>query len=192
MNRIHWAYFGWRVMLLVAGMLITACAPWQPAPSRVSAPHWSLEVPNGWMRLRTPEYEMFSKDGPYLQFILIQTRSLDQPFRFTRQRLASDLLPHEAAQVIISNLRSDPQIKNFTLVSNTPAALGAEIGFRLEYTYIDPQGVENRGIYYGVRMTDVFVNLQYTAAKRYYFNKDAPAFEQVRQSVRLFSGTTPG
>jgi hypothetical protein len=192
LNVLQWTPIRrWAVLLLWA-VLLTACAPWQPAPQRLSISRWSVEVPDGWMRLRTPDYEMLSKDGPYLQFILIQARPMNYQFRFTRQRMTPDLLPHEAARVIIGNLRSDPQIKDFKLISNTPAAMAGEMGFRLEYTYVDPQGVDTQGIYCGMLLPDLFIDLQYTAAKRYYFAKDAASFEQVFRSFRLASDHPPG
>lgn len=137
------------------------------------------------MHLRTQGSEMLSKDGPYLEYILIQSRTLAQPFRFTNQKLKRDMLPHEAAQVIADNMRSDPLIRQLRFLSCQPAMVGGHAGFRMMYSYQDPNGVEIKTIYYGVLLPNRFFNLRYTAAHRYYFEKELPAFNEVLDSLRF-------
>jgi hypothetical protein len=174
------------VLLLAATLILTACAgPWNTAPVHLSEPQWSVTSPEGWMHLSMQESDMLSKDGPYLEYILIQSRSLDQGFRFTRQKLGPDMLPHEAAQVITDNLRADPLIRRLELLAIEPAMVGGFAGFRLIYSYQDPYGVEIKTIYYGVVLPNQFFNLRYTAAHRYYFDKELPAFNQVFDSLQL-------
>lgn len=138
------------------------------------------------MRLVTPAYEMFSKDGPYLQYILIQHRPLSQGFQFTRQNIEGGMLPHEMARVLIDNIHSDPLIRNFKLLSDVPAKVGGRAGFRLIYTYQDRQGVDMKTVYYGTVMGPYYFNLRYTAALRHYFAADLPTFDQVRAGLQLF------
>lgn len=139
------------------------------------------------MRMRTPDYEMLSKDGPYLQYVLIQARPVDHSFRFTRRKLDHGMFPHEAAQVVVDSLSSDPKIKQFSLIGNEPVTLDRALGFRLEYAYIDSQGVDIQTVYYGAIAGHLFVNLRYSAAKRHYFEKDLAEFEQIRRSLRFES-----
>jgi hypothetical protein len=174
------------VVWVVATLMLTACAgPWHTPPNQLSQPPWSITSPEGWMQLSTQESEMLSKDGPYLEYILIQSRSLEQGFRFTRQKLEPDMLPHEAAQVIADNMRSDPLIRQLQLLASEPAMVGGHAGFKLIYIYQDPYGVTTKTIYYGVILPNRFFNLRYTAAHRYYFDKELPAFNQVVDSLRL-------
>ena len=171
---------------IIATLMLTACAgPWNAAPGLLSEPQWSITSPEGWMHLSTQESEMLSKDGPYLEYILIQSRSLAQGFRFTNQILKPDMLPHEAAQVITDNMRSDPLIRQLRLLASEPAMVGGHAGFRLIYSYQDPYGVKTKTIYYGVILPNRFFNLRYTAAHRYYFDKELPAFNEVVDSLRL-------
>ena len=171
---------------VVATLMLTACAgPWNKAPDQLREPPWSITSPEGWMQLSTQESEMLSKDGPYLEYILIQSRSLAQGFRFTNQKLEPDMLPHEAAQVIADNMRSDPLIRQLQWLASEPAMVGGYAGFRLIYSYQDPYGVKIKTIYYGVILPDQFFNLRYTAANRYYFDKELPAFNQAFDSLRL-------
>lgn len=173
-------------MVLILLMTLWGCAAvWQPVQGRQNAPGWSIALPDGWMHFATPAYDMYSKDGPYLQYILVQERPLTQEFHFTTRTMAVDMLPHEMAGIIIDNLRADPQIRNFSLVSSAPVMVAGRPGFKLIYTYQDRQGVEMQTIYYGTVHMDRFFNLRYTATKRHYFAADRDTFEQVARSLRL-------
>ena len=137
------------------------------------------------MRLSTPDSEMLSKNGPYLEYILIQSRPLTQGFRYTRQRLTADMLPHEAAQLIIDSLKSDPLIRGFRLLASEPAIVAGEPAFKLTFTYRDKNDVEAQTIYYGVVLADMFFNVRYTAARRYYFAQELSTFSSVLSSLQF-------
>ena len=170
----------------VALVLTTACAgPWKTVPDKLSALQWSVTTPPGWMHLSQSDSEMLSKNGPYLEFIMIQSRSLTKGFRNTRQALNPAMLPHEGAELIIDNLRSDPHIQGFRMLASEPAMIAGRAGFKLTYSYMDQHGVALKTIYYGVISPDRFFNIRYTAAQRYYFDKELPAFTQVLTSLRF-------
>ena len=174
--------------LAAAVLLLSGCAGiWETAPSRMNAPQWSLTPPEGWMHLCTAESDMFSKNGPYLEYILVQSRQLDQGFRFTRQKLNARMLPNEAARLIINNMRHDRHIQNFRLLSSEPATLGGLPGFKLSYMHQDQMGVTIQTVYYGVIMQGTFFNLRYSAARRHYFDSQLHVFGGVVKSVRFFS-----
>lgn len=175
--------------LALALLSLTACAGgWRPARGGLSTPQWSISTPDGWMHLSLPDSDMLSKNGPYLEYMLIQARPLTQPFRFTRQRLSATMLPHEAAELIVDNLRADPMIRGFRLHAVEPATIDGHPGFKLTYGYLDKHGVELKSVYYGVLLPGHFFNLRYTAARRYYFDKEQAAFDQVLDSLELPSG----
>lgn len=169
-------------------LLLVACAgPWQSAPGKLNTPQWSIASPEGWMHLRLQDSDMLSKDGPYLEYILIQSRPLAHGFRFTAQKMSTDMLPHEAARCVTDNLRSDPLIRQFRLLTSEPASVGGYSGFRLVYSYQDQNGVAIKTIYYGVVLPDMFFNLRYTATQRYYFGRELPTFDKVYDSLRFDS-----
>jgi len=172
--------------MAAAVVVLMACAgPWQPVQGDLASPQWSFAAPEGWMHLRMPESEMLSKNGPYLEYILVQSRPLNKRFRFTKQVLDSGMLPHEAAQLIIDNLRSDPRFIGFQLLASAPAVTADHTGFKLTYSYVDKYGVTMKTIYYGVLLPDRFFNIRYTAAQRYYFDKELPTFKAVLGSIQL-------
>ena len=170
----------------LALLMLTACAGgWKTAREGLSRPQWSISTPDGWMHLSMPDSDMLSKNGPYLEYILIQARPLIKPFRFTKQRLSATMLPHEAAEFIVDNLRADPLIRGFRLHSSEPAMIDGHPGFKVTYGYLDKHGVELKTVYYGVVLPDHFFNLRYTAARRCYFDKEQAAFNQVLNSLQL-------
>jgi hypothetical protein len=177
------------VVCLAMAMALVACAgPWKKAPDKLSEHPWSITSPEGWMHLSTHESEMLSKDGPYLDYILIQSKPLYQGFRFTNQKLNPDMLPHETAQLITDNMRSDPLIRRFRLLDSKPAMVDGHEGFKLVYSYQDTYGVDIKSVYYGVILPDLFFNLRYSAPQRHYFEKELPAFNEVVDSLRLETG----
>lgn len=176
-------------LCVVAGLAMAGCSgPWKRVPHQLSGHQWTFRPPEGWMHLTTLESEMLSRDGPYLAYILAQSRPLDQGFRFTRQKLHPAMLPHEAARVITDNLHSDPLIRQFELLACEPAMVDGHTGFRLVYRYRDSFEVAIKTVYYGVVLADRFFNLRYTAAERHYFEKEWPAFSHVLNSLRLSPG----
>ena len=180
--------FGTKIgMLIGLTLMAAACAgPWKTAPKQLSAPRWSITSPSGWMHLRTQKSEMLSKDGPYLEYILVQSRPLTRGFRFTNQKLKTGMLPHEVAQVIVDDMRLDPLIRQFRLQASEPAMVGGHAGFKLIFSYHDAYDVQVKTIYYGAILPDQFFNLRYTATQRHYFDAELPAFEKVFDSLRLF------
>jgi hypothetical protein len=181
----------WLVGVWMAALVIlTACSgPWQPTHGDLTSPKWSIAAPDGWMHLSMPDSEMLSKNGPYLEYILVQSRPLAKRFRFTKQVLDPGMLPHEAAQLIIDNLRSDPRFPGFQLLACEPAAAANRDGFKLTYTYVDKHGVTMKTIYYGVLSPDRFFNIRYTAAQRHYFEQELSTFETVLSSLQLPFGS---
>lgn len=139
------------------------------------------------MRLSTTAYEMVSRDGPYLEYILLREQPLTQGFQHTRRKIDAGMLPNEAAQVIIDNLKADPAIKQLTIIANEPAEVGGREGFRLVFTYRDQQDVDLRTDYYGAVIGSSFVSLRYNAAQRHYFHAELPAFRNALQSLRCSS-----
>jgi hypothetical protein len=177
------------ILVLAFWVAIPAgCATiWQPVDGHLQTACCIIEIPRDWMRLTTPTYDMFSRDGPYLQYILLQERPVATPFRYTRQKMEAAMLPHEMARVVIDNLSMDPHIRDLRLLENGPAMVGGQPGFKLIFTYQDTQGVDMQTLYYGAVHADRYVNLRYNATQRHYFDVDRNRFDQVFQSLRFVS-----
>ena len=92
--------------LLICILIISSCASAAQERSLKKLPDadFSVDIPDGWWK---PEYTskfLLTKDGPYLQYVLIQQRPLDKPFRNTKKKIRAGMLPQEAAGIIIDEL----------------------------------------------------------------------------------------
>jgi len=148
---------------------------------------FSVDIPDGWWK---PEYTgkyLLTKDGPYLQYVLIQQRPLDKAFRYTKKKIRRGMLPQEAAGIIIDELASDRYLMNVNVIENAPAAVDGQAGFRILFSYTDPKQSQFKTLYYGFIKADSFYNLRYCAAARHYFEKDIAAFDQIINSFKLAS-----
>jgi hypothetical protein len=130
---------------------------------------------------------MISRDGPYLQYVLLQERSLNQPFHHTRKRLTAYMLPHEMAQVIIDDLSSDTAVKNLKIIDNSPATIDGHDAFKLIYGYRNEQGLLMKTAYYGFIHEHTYYSLRFTAPQRHYFEKDIQTFESILSNFRLIA-----
>jgi hypothetical protein len=174
--------FSWVLLLFM-----TACAPWVPAAGLHDSPsyHFSVTLPEKWMKFKSDDYLLVSKDGPFLQYVLIQERDVEQPFGHTSKRLHSGMLAQEAAQVIIDEISSDRCVSDFQVVENRPARINGLNGFKLLFTHKNRDGLLFRTQYYGFLSGDRFYAVRYNAAQRYYFDKDIQTFERILSSFQV-------
>jgi hypothetical protein len=173
--------------LLICLLFLFSCASVTQERSLEDLPdsNFSVKVPQGWWK---PEYTnkyLITKEGPFLQYVLIQQRQLDKAFKFTGKKIKSGMLPQEAAAIIIDELASDRNLNNFSIIENAPAVIDGHDGFKILFTYKDKKGSKFKTLYYGFVSDDSFYNLRYCAAMRHYFERDIAAFEQIIGSFKL-------
>ena len=173
--------------LLISLFLITSCASVAQKRSLkdLSDNDFSVEIPNGWWKPKHLDKYLITKDGVFLQYVLIQQRPIDRPYRNTKKKLNKGMLPQEAAGVIIDEIASDRRIYNFNVIENAPAIIDGREGFKILFTYKDKKGSTFKTLYYGVISGDSFYNLRYNAAMRHYFEKDITTFEQILSSFKV-------
>lgn len=151
---------------------------------------FSVEIPDGWRKLDTEKYFLITKDGPFLQYALIQQRPIDRPFKHTQKKLNKGMLPQEVADIIVDEIASDRNILSFQVIENAPAIIDGHEGFKILFTYSDKKGSTFKMLYYGFLNGDSFYNLRYNAAVRHYFEKDITAFEKILSSFKLIEDKT--
>ena len=173
--------------LFVLLLFIPACAPWIGSRGTFKSPshHFSVDIPQTWMRLKSDQYLLISRDGPFLQYVLVQERPIARPFKHTKKKLRRGMLPQEAAQVIVDEISCDQSVLDFQVKENTPARVNEYEGFRLRFTHKNRDGLTFKTVYYGFLIGDRFYSARYNAAKRYYFDKDRATFEKLLKSLRL-------
>jgi hypothetical protein len=181
-----------KLIILILLLFFPACAPWIKAGGSYESPAhtFSVDIPDGWMRLDTDSYLLVSKEGPFLQYVLVQDRYLDKPFRHTKKKMKKGMLPQEAAEVVLDEITSDQSVLDFEVLENVPAKKNGQDGFRVLFTYTNRDGLKLKTVYYGFLSAERFYSIRYTAAKRYYFLKEIPIFDQLLNSFKLIHPRT--
>ena len=176
--------------LLISLFLITGCASVAQERSLKNLPDnaFSVEIPEGWWKPKHIDKYLITKDGVFLQYVLIQQRPINRPYRNTKKKLNIGMLPQEAAGVIIDEIASDRRIYNFNIIENAPAIIDGREGFKILFTYKDKKGSTFKTLYFGFISGDSFYNLRYNAATRYYFEKDIAVFEKILSSFKVVKG----
>ena len=178
------------LLLLISLCLILGCATAANKRSLKDLPKsdFSVEIPAGWWKPQYVNKYLITKDGPFLQYVLIQQRPIDRPFKNTQKKLKKRMLPLESANIIIDEIASDRNITNFKVVENTPAVINGHAGFKIIFTYKDKKGSMFKTLYYGFIRSNTFFNLRYNAAMQQYYDKDIADFKLILNSFKLVEG----
>lgn len=178
------------LLLLISLGLIFGCAAAANKSSLNDLPKsdFSVEIPAGWWKPQYVDKYFITKDGPFLQYVLIQQRPIDRPFRNTKKKLRKRMLPLVSSRIIIDEIASDRNITNFKVVENSPAIIDGHAGFKILFTYMDKKGSMFKTLYYGFVSDNTFFNLRYNAATRHYYDKDIADFQQILNSFKLVEG----
>ena len=174
-------------ILLIILALTMGCAPWVQVGGlyKTESRNFSVELPKGWMQWNKGDDLLITRDGVLLQNIQIIRLNIEEPLKHTKKKFSKDMLPQEAAEVILDNIASDQAVLNFELVENNPIKISGIPGFRAVYTYKNKDGLKIKSIYCGLITDKWFYGLSYNAAQRYYFDKDIQTFEKVVESFKL-------
>lgn len=177
------------ILVLVAGMLLSGCAPWIRTGGPYMAEHQnvSLELPDGWMRWNQNSKDLLfiTRDGGALQSIMVESVHVSEQLKHTKKRLRNGMLPLEAAEVILDNTASNPKVHGLDIRENRSVKIDGRPGFRAVYSYKNDDGLRMRGVVYGFMQGEWFYGFKYAAAQRHYFDRDLKAFEKVVASAKL-------
>lgn len=194
------------------GGLAAHAAGTEPAGRVFDSRAVSFVVPAGWHWYDRGDDLIATKDGVFLQHLFIERIHVTQtdqavmgafplaafstkqwPTRTARslkKRFTTGMSPADAAEVLLESRRNDPGIADFQVrkvVTRTVAgnqAFRVVFDFRLKKSAVDPSPLY-RSVYCGFMHDDWFYGISYTAAARYYFDRDAGTFEAFLESFRL-------
>jgi hypothetical protein len=177
--------------LLILLLLIAGCAPWVKVGGLyTSKPHnFSVDLPDGWMRFNTPDRLYMTRDGVLLQNIIIERLKIEKPLEHTKKKFSKDMLPQEVADLVNDNISSDPTVLDFEVIENIPTRISGFPGFRVIFTYKNKDGLKLKSILCGLIVNEYFYGIRYTAARKFYFDKDLKTFEKVFGSFKLIKTT---
>jgi hypothetical protein len=167
-------------LLCLVLMAATACVA--TGPKEVL---YSVQLPDQWRRVDTDELFMMTKDGPSTQYILVQQRSIEEPFTHTKRMFNKSMLPQEAAEVVLDEIASDRAVLNFNVVENRPAKLNRYDGFKVIFTYRTENGLGYKTIYYGFLKDNWFFSVRYNVSVNHESTQNLEAFQKVLNSFEL-------
>lgn len=192
-----------RIVAVVLALSLSGCigrqAKFAPVGTHdiLSTDQIEAEWPLEWMTLRPAEKDeeankegillWLSRDGFTIQTMLLTKRRVEAEFKHTRKKLSAGMLPQEAAEVVLDNVRANPDAVDFRIIENAPATLVGAPGFKLNFTYRGNSGLQRQSVLYGCLDKGMLVTLSLDAPKRHYFQKDLPALEKVKATLRWIS-----
>ena len=164
---------------------VCACGGQLGGPSESSSPNFSIVLPEGWRKLNTPQYLMITREGALSQYILVQQRRIDKPFRHTEKKFNKDMLPQQAAEVIVDEISLDSRVLNFRLIECVRTQVNKYSGFRIVFTYKEKGGLNFKTVFYGLLVGDWFYSLRYSVDEKKYSDEDIKAFQKILDSFKI-------
>lgn len=192
-------------------LLISGCA--QPAywtmtddMNRVAkSTSFEMTIPEGWVRTTQPEtWERIEIDGE-LQTILIESMAVtydglgihginvtrrypDTAFPTIKKKSSANMLPLEAADLYVSELRKRSGLERLKVLSNKPAKVGGKQAFELVMQYKNEDGLRIQIMSYGFVDKTGFYTINYRAPYLYYYDRDYKEFKKLVSSFRQLKG----
>ena len=184
MNRLHRF-----AALAVLSILLSSCAVWTHMEGgRMNGPGGiTLEPPAGWMRYNQAGGDIIALtlDGMPIQTLRVELRKHEKAFPRIKKSSSPDLLPSEAAELTLAELKSAGDLANLRLIDNAPYKLAGKLGFRLHGQYRDTRGAGFDLVVVGRPIREGLLLVFYRALSVHYFARDLKTFEQTAASIRL-------
>jgi hypothetical protein len=167
--------------------LITACACGGQLRGsfKSDGQNFTVSLPEGWRKLKSVEYLMLTREGAFSQYILVQQRRVDKPFKHTKKSLNRYMSPQRAAETVMDEIRSDSRILFFHLSECVQTRVNQYNGFKMIYTYKERDGLNFLTVFYGFLEGDWFYCLRYSVEVKKYNDRDMEAFEKVLNSFKI-------
>ncbi len=177
--------FAWFVLLT-----LVACVPqpWVMVGGKFTdtEQQFEVELPRGWRKAnRVEDALIITKEGVVLQMIVIKRTAIDESLLYTKKKISHTMLPQEVAEVVVDNIRANPNITKQHIAENAPDTLDENLGYRLVYGYENQGGLRVKGVKSGFILKKWHYTITYEAPSRYYFSKYQSVFEEVKKSFRI-------
>lgn len=156
-----------------------------------------LKIGNGY-RMVPMEQMAASKDGPGLQTIIVTRHYLNTAFPDIKKKSSPGMLPVEAADLYVSDLRKRTGLERLKVLSNKPARVNGEPAFQLVMEFKNDDGLRIRIVSHGFVDKTGFYTIDYWGPTLYYYERDYSAYNNLVRSFRLLKGafdpppSTPG
>ncbi|MBW1722854.1 MAG: hypothetical protein JRH13_11375 [Deltaproteobacteria bacterium] len=176
-------------LFILALAALTACA---------SSPHgggsgskvplrFSYAAPDHWIRINVSKFVMFTREDPFSQYILIQQRPVEKPFKHAKRGFDPGMVPLEAAEVVREEIASDEDVLDLNVLEISPAEVNGYNGFKIEFTYRTRKGHRFRTLYYGFLNDEWYYSIRYNAEEDKFSETDVTTFQKVLGTFRILS-----
>jgi hypothetical protein len=172
----------------------------------------SFTVPDGWHWFIRGEDLIATRDGVFLQQIFVERlhiaqidQEVDGAFplavlsakqwpvhtaKSLTKRFTAGMPPADAGEVLLESRRNDPGVIELEVRKAVTRTIAGQQAFRALFDFRLKGSAAGRSplyrsVYCGFMQGDWFYGISYTAAARYYFDRDAASFETFLESIRL-------
>jgi hypothetical protein len=197
--------------LLALLAVVGGCAPapyWtltDDVNKAVKSISFELIVPEGWSRTTTAdtwdrimiddkvqtvllERMTASRDGMGIHAITITRRYPDTAFPAIKKKSTANMLPLEAADLYVSDLRKRTGLERLKVLSNKPAQINGKQGFQLAMEFKNDDGLRIRIVSHGFVDKTGFYTLSYRAPYLYFYERDYADYVRLVRSFRQLKG----
>ncbi|MBM3302003.1 MAG: hypothetical protein FJY85_18885 [Deltaproteobacteria bacterium] len=126
---------------------------------------------------------MYSKEGPFDQYIFIQQRHVSQEFPNARKTLSSRMTPREVSDLFLLEIASDPGVLDLRILETGPAKINNYDGFKAVFTYRVKDGYRFKTMLYGFLLGEWFYGIRYNADVSKYTEEDIRTFEKMVKTL---------
>jgi hypothetical protein len=166
---------------------------------------FQMSVPEGWVRTTEAdtweqvdiddkqriillESMTVTRDGTSLHAITVTRRYADNAFPTIKKKSVASMLPMEAADLYVAELRKRNGLERMEVVSNKPALIDGKQAFELVMQYRNDDGLRVRVMSYGFVDETGFYTINYRAPYLYYYDRDQSDFTELVQSFKQLQG----
>jgi hypothetical protein len=154
----------------------------------------SVKPPRDWNRSTEGKHEVWTLDGPRLQYILFVKgiEEGEQIFPPSRGRTSSkkDTFPKFRKGMSLLEVRelfeaslARYNAQKIAIAGFAPAPFGGKDGFRFTYSYVTGPGLNMRGIAAGALIGDKLFMIIYRGTELYFFGRSKEDFEKILASL---------
>jgi len=200
-----------KILPLLMLLGVVGCAPppyWtltEDSNRVLKSTSFEMTVPSGWARTTTAdtweripiddkpqtillEQVTATRDGTGIHAITVTRRYPDTAFPTIKKKSTPKMLPLEAADMYVSELRKRNGLERLKVVSNKPVQVNGKQGFELVLEFKNDNGLRIRIVSHGFVDKTGFYTLNYRAPVLYYYDRDYADYARLVRSFRQSKG----
>lgn len=200
-----------KLLPLLMLLTVVGCAPtpyWTLTENSnrvLKSTSFEMTVPSGWARTTTAdtweripiddkpqtillEQVAATRDGVGIHAITVTRRYPDTAFPTIKKKSTARMLPLEAADFYVSELRKRNGLERLKVLSNKPVQVNGKQAFQLVMEFKNDDGLRIRIVSHGFVDKTGFYTINYRAPVLYYYERDYGDYARLVRSFRQSKG----